>query len=167
MGVEPNLDLYNNHFYFNFNLCMAIEMINEIGDLELNVMSCLLIKPELMENIKLEDKHFQKHQRLWKFMKAFYEKFKTFDVQLMYSVCKDKWHIVHYMQMLVMLEPTYTNFDLYQKQIIEQYEENEKDKILIDVIYELANKLYVRKISTSEFKQKIDEYYQKIKNESL
>ena len=133
--------------------------MNEYNDLELSILSCLLIKPELMNELILEDKHFVKHQRLWQFMKAFYKKFQTFDIQLMYSVCRDKWHIVGYMVMLLDKEPTYYNFKKYQNQLIELYEENKKDKIIIDSVYKLANDLYVRNITTSEFKNKIDEIY--------
>lgn len=131
--------------------------MNSIGDLELNIMSCLLLKPELMKDIILEDKHFTKHQRLWQFMKAFYKKFETFDVQLMYSVCKDKWHIVNYMEWLVELEPIPNNFYKYQKQLIELFHETEEEKIKIDLIYKYANDLWVRNISLEDFKNKVDE----------
>ena len=134
-------------------------MNNEITDLEMNIMSCLLLKPELMEKIILEDKHFVKHQRLWQFMKAFYKKFQTFDVQLMYSVCKDKWHIVNYMVMLLDIEITTHNFDLYQKQLIDLYEERKKDKFIIENVYRLANELYVRNISVEEFKKQTQKIY--------
>lgn len=135
--------------------------MNEVGDLELNIMSCLLIKPELMNDIILKDEHFKKHQRLWQFMKAFYKKFKTFDIQLMYSVCKDKWHIVSYIQKLVEIEPTSHNFNKYQQRLIEQCNEDEKDKWFIDLAYELANKLYVRSITVDDFKNQIDDMYKK------
>lgn len=127
------------------------------NNLELNILSCLLIKPDLMNELIIEDKHFVKHQRLWQFMKAFYKKFGTFDVQLMYSVCKDKWHIVNYMQWLLELEPTYKNFNLYQQQLIALYKEDEKEKIKIDLIYQLANDLYLRNITLDSFKQKANE----------
>lgn len=142
-------------------------MNDEIVDLELNVMACLLIKPELMSQLVLEDKHFKKHQRMWQFMKAFCEKFKTFDIQLMYSVCKDKFHIVNYLSKLAMVDTSYWNFNLYQKRLIECYEENEKEKILIDTIYKLANELFVRKIGVKEFKQKIDKFYSEFENYNL
>ena len=131
--------------------------MKNIDNLELNVMSCLLIKPELMNEVILEDKHFIKHQRLWKFMKAFYKKFVTFDVQLMYSICKDKFHIVHYMDWLLDLEPTANNFELYQKRLIEEYEESEIENQKINFIYDYANDLWVRKITLKEFKKKVDE----------
>ena len=94
----------------------------KIDDLEFAILSCLLIKPELMEKVILEDKHFKRTQRMWQFMKAFYKKFKTFDINLMYSICKDKWQIVEYISLLLELEPTVSAFDKYQKQLIELYE---------------------------------------------
>lgn len=131
--------------------------MNEISDLELNIMSCLLLKPELMNQLIVEDKHFIKHQRLWQFMKSFYKKFGTFDIQLMYSICKDKWHIVNYLQWLAEIDVYVCNFEKYQKQLIEQQEEDEQDKIKIDLIYKLANDLWVRNITLEEFKNKIIE----------
>lgn len=135
--------------------------MNNIGDLELNIISCILLKPELMEEIKIEDKYFMKHQRLWQFMKAFYKKFKTFDVQLMYSVCKDKWHIVNYIQMLLDVEPKKKNFEKYQQRLIEQYNENKKDKWIIEKVYQLANDLYVKNIKVDDFQNEVNKVYKK------
>lgn len=129
--------------------------MNKYNDLELSVMSCLLLKPELMNELIVEDKHFIKYQRLWQFMKAFYIKFKNFDIQLMYSICKDKYHIIHYMTILLQIEPTPRLFHDYQKQIIELYNENENDKWIIEKTYELSNKLYVRSITIDEFETQI------------
>lgn len=131
-------------------------------NLELRILSCLVLKPELMNKLVVEDKHFKAYYRLWKFMKAFYSKFGTFDCELMYSVCKDKYQILKYMEFLLDLEPTTKNFNLYQKQLIEQYEENERDKIAIEKIYEWANELYVRNMSVDKFKTLIDELYKTI-----
>lgn len=131
----------------------------KIDDLEFSILSCLLIKPELMEKVILEDKHFKRTQRMWQFMKAFYKKFKTFDINLMYSICKDKWQIVEYISLLLEFEPTASAFDKYQKQLIELYEEQEKDKYIIEKVYGLANELLVRNISTSDFKREVDKIY--------
>ena len=131
----------------------------KIDDLEFTILSCLLQKPELMGEVILEDKHFVRTKRMWQFMKAFYKMFGTFDINLMYSVCKDKWQIVEYMSMLLDFEPIISNFGLYQKQLLELYEENKKDKYIIEKVYELANSLLVRNISTSDFRNKVDEIY--------
>ncbi len=132
-------------------------------NLEMRILSCLLIKPDLMKDIIVEDKHFRAYSRLWKFMKAFYKKFGTFDCELMYSVCKDKYQIIKYLEFLLDLEPSTRNFNKYQKQLIEQYEENEKDKMIIEKVYEWANELYVRNISTDRFKELIDRLYKEVK----
>jgi replicative DNA helicase len=136
--------------------------MKEYSELELNILSCLLIKPELMKEVVLEDKHFVKQQRMWQFMKSFYNKFQTFDIPLMYSVCKDKWHIINYIELLLDREPTGCNFNKYQKRLIEMYNEAKNDKIVIDSIFKLANDLYVRNITTEEFKTKTEEIYKKI-----
>lgn len=134
--------------------------MNKTNDLEKSILSCLLIKPELMEQLILEDKHFVKNQRMWQFMKAFYNKFKTFDIQLMASVCKDKWQIVNYIIMLLDYEVVTCNFDKYQKQLIELYEESKKEKWIIDKIYELANNLYVRNIELKDFDYNLKKIYE-------
>lgn len=135
--------------------------MEKYDNLELRILSCLMIKPELMKELIIEDKHFIAYKRLWRFMKAFYNKFETFDCELMYSVCKDKYQILKYMEFLLDLEATTINFDKYQKQLIEQYNESQRDKIIIEKIYEWANELYVRNMSTDRFKQLIDELYSK------
>lgn len=132
-------------------------------NLEMRIMSCILCKPELMENLIIEDKHFMRYHRLWKFMKAFYKKYKDFDIQLMYSVCKDKYQIIKYMEWLVDIDCNTRNFNKYQKQLIEQYEENEKDKIIIEKVYEWANELYVRNMSVEHFKELVDRLYKEVK----
>lgn len=134
--------------------------VNKTNDLEKSVLSCLLIKPELMEQLILEDKHFVKTQRMWQFMKAFYNKFKTFDIQLMYSVCKDKWQIINYIIMLLDVEITTHNFDKYQRQLIELYGESKKEKWIVDKIYELANNLYVRNIELKDFDHNLKKIYE-------
>lgn len=126
-------------------------------NLEMNILSCLLQKPSLMKQLKLEDKHFIKHQRIWQFMKAFYSKYETFDVLMMYQVCTDKFQILEYIKMLLDVEPTPVHFDKYQKQLIELYEQKREDKYIINRIFEKANDLYVGNISIDEFKEWINQ----------
>lgn len=133
--------------------------MNKKNDLEINIISCLLLKPELMKEIILQDKHFIKHQRLWQFMKAFYKKFETFDIQLMYSVCKDKWHIVNYLELLLDAEPVYKNFKIYQEQLIEEINQSKKEKWVKNKIYELATNLYIGNLNVEEFPEKVKETY--------
>ena len=131
--------------------------MNNIGDLELNIMSCLLLKPELMETMVLEDKHFVKHQRLWLFIKSCYKKFGTLDIHLMFNICKDKYKILDYLMLLLDLEVTSVNFKKYEKQLIEQYNEDITTKVKIDMIYKSANDLWTRNITLDQFKNRINE----------
>lgn len=133
--------------------------MNKYNDLELSILSCLLYKPELMEQIIVEDKHFIKHKKIWLFMKSFYNKFHNFDFALMYSICKDKYRIVEYIKWLLEQEIHISRFNDYQKQLIDLYDELEKEKYIIEKIYSLANDLYVRSIDSNEFKIKLDDIY--------
>ena len=135
-------------------------MENYEDDLELNILACLLLKPELMKKCYLEDKHFLKHKRMWLFMKSFYNKFKTFDARLMATVATDKRQVIDYTSLIIMCCPIFSNFDKYQERLIEMYEESEKDKWVIQRIYNLANDLLVRSISVADFKNKVDKIYE-------
>ena len=126
-------------------------------DLEAAVLSCLLQKPELIKELKLEDKHFVSTQRIWQFMKAFYDKFETFDISLMYSVCKDKFRMISYFEWLIdFYPPTKTHFEKMQDRIIEMYEQTKKEEWITEKVFALANQLYVKNISFNEFLLKID-----------
>lgn len=133
--------------------------MNEYTDLESCILSCLLQKPELMDKVILDDKYFIKHKKIWLFMKAFYNKFHNFDLVLMATICKEKYTIVEYIGYLLDKEPTPSRFNEYQKQLIDLYEENKKEKWIIEKIYSLANDLYVRSITSNEFKIKLDDIY--------
>lgn len=134
--------------------------MNKYNDLELSVLSCLILKPELMEQIKFEDKHIIKHNRLWQFMKAFYKKFGNFDPALMFDMCSNNWKLVMYIERLADLELSPNHFEEYQQRLIESYEELKKDKWIINKIYNLANDLYVRNIKVSEFRDKVNKIYE-------
>jgi hypothetical protein len=125
-------------------------------DLELNILSCLLQRPELMKQLKLEDKHFVKFHRLWLFMKVYYKKYGNYDLVLMTTICKDKYHIIEYLKMMVEVEPAPSRFNKYQEQLIKMFEESQKEKETIEKIFELANELYVRDIMINEFKDNIE-----------
>ena len=130
--------------------------MNNYNNLEMSILSCILLKPELMNEIIFEDKHIVSRQRLWQFMKSFYERYKTFDIQLMYSICKDKWQIVENIVQLLEYEPSPSLFNTYQKQLIDLYNEGKENKIKIDKVYKLANELYVRKITIEDFKKEVE-----------
>lgn len=128
-------------------------------DLEMNIMSCLLLKPELMQDLKLEDKYFIKHNKLIKFMRAFYKRYGTFDSVLMFNACKDKYEMVKYLRWLAdcCVIANADLFNTYQNQLIELHERKKKERWIIEQIYELANNLYVGNIDLEQFKLKIKE----------
>lgn len=129
-------------------------------DLEVSILSCLLQRPQLMENTILEDKYFIKNKKIWSFMKAFYKKFKNFDFTLMMSISKNKNMMVEYICWLVEQEPAPSLFKEYEKQLIDLYNETKKEKWIIEKIYDLSNELYVRNIKVDEFQNKIKEIYE-------
>lgn len=129
----------------------------ENSDLELNILSCLLQRPELMSDLILEDKHFKKYGRLWKFMRTYYEKYKNYDLVLMTSLCKDKFKLLYYLQEIKDAEPAPSRFKEYQQQLIMLYNEEKETKRKIERIYDLANRLYVREITLQDFKSKVNE----------
>ena len=137
--------------------------MNKYYDLEINILSCLLQKPDLMQKLILEDKHFVKNQRLWKFMKAFYKKFNTFDIPLMYSVCKDKFKLVMYVEWLVDVIPAPSLFEKYQQQLIELYEQTKKEKYIKEKLFELANDLYVGNIELKNYVENINYVFKNAK----
>ena len=134
--------------------------MNKYNDLELSVLSCLILKPELMNQIKFEDKHIVKHNRLWQFMKAFYKKFGNFDPALMFDMCSNNWKLVMYIERLADLELSPNHFEEYQQRLIESYEELKKDKWIINKIYNLANDLYARNIKVDGFRGEVDKIYE-------
>lgn len=134
--------------------------MNKYNDLEMSVLSCIILKPELMNQIKFEDKHIIKHNRLWQFMKAFYKKFGNFDPALMFDMCSNNWKLVMYIERLADLELSANHFEEYQQRLIESYEELQKDKWVINKVYNLANDLYVRNIKVSEFQEKVKKIYE-------
>lgn len=133
--------------------------MNKYNDLEMTVLSCLLQKPEFMKTTKLKDEHFKSHKRLWKFMQIFYEKYQTFDFNLMYAVVSDKYRFMDYMVRLVDFEILPNNFEKYEDMLILKCYEDEKEQWIIEQVFGLANKLYVKSINLDEFKLKCNKIY--------
>lgn len=134
--------------------------MNNQNDLELSILSCLLQKPELMEEVILEDKHFKNSYKLWKFMQAFYKKFHNFDVTLMCSVVDKRYKLIDYIKVLVDLEPNPNLFKEYQTQLLSLILDAERDKYIISKVFGLANDLIAKNVSTSDFRTMVDEIYE-------
>lgn len=132
-------------------------------DLEINLLSCLIQKPKLMENLALDEKYFTKHKRLYKFMKSFYKQFQTFDLVLMYQICKDKYSIIKYIEWLAEVPAMVHHFDKYKEQLIKMYDQKQKDSWIIDKIYSLSTDLYIGNVELKDFEKK----YNQIKQEAI
>lgn len=128
-------------------------------DLELAVLSCILQKPSLMENTILKDKYFIKHKKIWMFLKAFYKRFKCFDLTLMYSISKNKYRIVEYIAWLIDQEATPSVFKQYEEELVNKFYEKKKDKYISEKIYQLAMELICRNISLEDFKSELEKVY--------
>lgn len=134
--------------------------MNKYSDMELNILTCIFEKPQLIEQLKIDDeKYIIKHKRIWKFMKAFYEKYKCFDTSLMCSVCKQRWQVMEYINIFNDTLVFTNRFDLYQQQLVELYNEGKKEKWIINKIDDLTNMLILRKISTEEYRSKLNTIY--------
>lgn len=135
--------------------------MNKYNDLEVSILSILLQKPELMDKLIIDDKYFIKQKKMWLFMKEFYKIFGNFDLNLMFSVCKNKYHLMSYIEQLILSEPCVSLFEEYQKQLIKEYDELKKDKWIREKVYELANDYYMMDLSLEEFKKEIIKTEQK------
>ena len=130
--------------------------MNKYNNLEVSILSILLQKPNLMNNLIIDEKYFIKNKKIWLFMKSFYKRFGNFDLNLMYSVCKNKYHLVSHLEHLALSEPCPSLFEEYQKQLMKEYDELKKDKWIREKVYELANDYYVMNLSLEDFKKEIN-----------
>lgn len=133
--------------------------MEEYYELEKCVLDCLLNKPELMEHNELKDEYFIKYKRLWVFMKSFYKQFKCFDLIAMKTICTNKGMFVHYLSSVQDNDCKYIRFELYQKLLIDLYNQNKQDQAIIETIYKLANDLYVHNINLETFKESLNKIY--------
>lgn len=129
--------------------------MNKYNNLEISILSILLQYPEYMNKLIIDDKYFIKQKKIWLFMKSFYKRFENFDLNLMYSVCKNKYHLISHIEQLVLSEPCPNLFEDYQKQLIREYDELKKDKWIREKVFELANDFYATNISFERFKREI------------
>jgi replicative DNA helicase len=127
--------------------------------LEQLVLSTILLKPELIEDKRLEDKYFISSKRIWSFMKAFYKKFKNFDFETMCLAASNKYKIMMYISELMELEPTASRFEEYLNLMIELYNEERKEQWLRNKIYDLATEFYLKTIDYNTFKDSLDRIY--------
>lgn len=137
-------------------------MKEKAKNMELNIMCCLLLKPTLMEQLIIEDSEFKNYKRLWKFLKAFYNRFKNFDIELMVSVCNDKYQILEYAEMIMERQATTAHFEDYQHRLLELNRKQKYESFFSEKIYEYLFELDTEQINTEEFVKKTNELYKKI-----
>ena len=129
------------------------------GKLEQLVLSTILLKPELIEDKRLEDKYFISSKRIWSFMKSFYKKFGNFDFETMCLAASNKYKIMMYITELMELEPTASRFEEYLNLMIELYNEERKEQWLRNKVYDLATEFYLKTIDYNTFKDSLDRIY--------
>ena len=131
--------------------------MNNYYELELDILSCLIQRPEYMKDVILEDKHFKKYLNLWQFMKSFYKAYGNFDLVLMTSVTKNKSSLLQYIMVLIDREPAPSNFKRYQEQLIKMYNEPKKEQYIVYKINQLTNDLNFGQLKVKDFKFKLEE----------
>lgn len=131
----------------------------KVDELEKVIISCVLQKPELMKDERLKDDLFINNQKLWQFLKATYKKFGTLDFNLMFSVVANKYNYIAMLNEMIDIEPMPSNFEWYIKQLIDLRNEEEIETRRINAIFNMANDLLLRNMTSNEFKNKIDEMF--------
>ena len=133
----------------------------KICDYEESILSCLLQKPSLMNELIVNENDFYKYRRIFKYFKTFYETFGCLDMVLMVNKIKkgDRHLLVEVYDKLIDFEPNTSCFKEYQKGLLEYNHEN-KEKILKEKITSeiLSSTL---KLSHNEFT--LEEYFEEIK----
>lgn len=135
------------------------------GQLELLILSCMMIKPKLLETTKLEVKHFKHSSKIFILFNSFYKKFGTLDCELMCKMVDNKYKYIDYIKVLSELEPTASNFEKYENLLLELYQEQIDEKIFKSKVFNLANDLYVGNITCKDFTDKINKFYENIKKD--
>lgn len=133
--------------------------MNKYDDLELSILSCFLQKPDLLKETLLEDKHFIKHQKIFIFFKSIYKKFGTLDINIMHSVSKNKYRTIEYIVWILNYSGFPSKYKLYEKQLIDLFEEEKKNRYIKEEVYKKANDLLVGNIEVCEFQKEISSIY--------
>lgn len=121
--------------------------------IEKAVLDAMICKPDLIKDTKLEDKHFKNHRRLWLFIKECYQRYRMIDVPTMARICPNDSELIDYIADIMDTGCSYVRFSYYQDFLLELYEDFE----VIEKIYALSKKLYIRDIKLNDFKKEIKE----------
>lgn len=134
------------------------------GELELSILCCFWLKPELLETTKLNEKHFINNKKIFILFQSFYKKFGNLNIESMCSLVNDNYKLMDYMKIIIEREPTISHFQKYESLLIELYEESEQEKWLREKVFELANDFYMKNINSKQFKEQIDNLYKNVNN---
>lgn len=134
--------------------------MNKYNDLEMSIISCFIQKPDLIKKIDGKEDYFIKHKKLILFLQAVYKKFGTFNLDLLFSVCKQEYKLLYYIEWLIQLEPVPNQIDLYIQELEELRIESKKNKWIREKIYSLSTELYIKNITIEEFNDKLKKIYE-------
>ena len=84
----------------------------KINDYEESILSCLLQKPDLMNELIVSENDFYKYRRIFKYFKTFYETFNCLDLVLMVNKIKtnNRHILVEVYDKLIDFEPSFVSF---------------------------------------------------------
>jgi hypothetical protein len=119
--------------------------------LEKAILDSFIIKPELLSTTTLEEKHFKSHRRLFIFLKECYKRFGTLDIKLMASVCPNASDMIDYIADVIDGNTCSSRFKLYQERLLDLYTNFE----IIEEVYKLTKKLYIRDIDLEDYKKEL------------
>ena len=121
--------------------------------IERAILESIIVDSNLMKELKLEDKHFKNHKRLWLFVKECYKRNGFIDVPSMARICPNAADMIDYVADIISTGTKTARFEEYQQFIIDLYDDFE----VIEKIYALSKKLYIRDIKLDDFKKEIKE----------
>lgn len=131
----------------------------DYAEVELSLLSCFWLNPKLLKETKLEEKHFIHYKRLFVLFQSFYKKFGNLNIESVCNVVKDQYKLMRYVKDVIEKEPLPNRFEMYQDLLIELYNESKEEKYLREKTYSLATDLYMKNITSKEFKERIDNLY--------
>lgn len=131
-----------------------------IPDFEESILSCLLLKPELMEQLIVTEDDFYKYKRIFRYFKLFYDTFGCLDLVLMANKVKQgqKHKLVEVYDKLIDFEPKISCFKKYQEALLEYNKKNHQkliDERKILAILEETSKLAKNRILLEDYFKKI------------
>lgn len=133
------------------------------GGLEESILACLLISPQYMESLIVDERHFKKYSYILTFFKEFYLEYHNLDITIMFSVVKDSSQIqlldaITYLSEIFVIP---THCMEYQKRLLDMYVKSKKEDWLRKKIYEKATMLFVGRMSLNSFNEAVNKLYEK------